>query len=93
MQESLFRREPVVAEVVAQPMACGLCASVSPVYDFGLVCCRVRFILSVPVLDIRREWFARWKRRDGEMCAEVEREVEARWKLNRKAMRNADNQD
>lgn len=93
MQESLFRREQVVAEVKAQPAVCGLCAAASPVYDFGLVCCRVRFILSVPVLDIRREWLDRWKRMDSEICAEVEREVEARWKSNRKAMRNADNQD
>lgn len=75
MQESLFRREPVVAEVMAQPAACGLCAATSPVYDFGLVCCRVRFILSVPVLDIRREWLDRWRKKDRAMSEQIENEV------------------
>lgn len=63
---------------------CELCIDVSPVYDFGLVCCRVRFILSVPVLEVRRAWLERWKRQDGEMCDSVEREVAARWKARRK---------
>lgn len=70
---------------------CALCIEDSPVYDFGLVCCRVRFILSVPVLEVRRAWLERWKRQDGEMCAVVEREVAAKWKLNRG--RDADGED
>lgn len=59
---------------------CELCVGDSPIYDFGLVCCRARFILSVPMLEVRRGWIERWKRKDSEMCAAVEREVRMRWR-------------
>lgn len=67
-----------------EPGACELCAVDSAVYNFGMVCCRVRFILGVPVLEIRQGWLERWRRMDSEMGAEVEREVAAQWKSKRK---------
>lgn len=59
---------------------CALCIDGSPVYDFGLVCCRVRFILSVPVLDVRRAWLERWRKLEGEMSELIESEVRRRWR-------------
>ena len=58
---------------------CDLCVQDSPVYNFGSVCCRVRFVIGEPRLEVRRMWIDRWKKRDGEMGTAVEREVMARW--------------
>lgn len=58
---------------------CELCIEKSPVYDFDMVCCRARFILGIPILDVRRAWIERWKKRDGAMGRAVEQEVTARW--------------
>lgn len=55
-----------------------MCAAMSPVFDFSLVCCRVRYIVNEPRLEVRRAWLERWKRKDGAMGEAVEREVAAR---------------
>ena len=58
---------------------CGLCRDQSGIFDFSLVCCRVRHILGEPRLEVRQAWIERWRRRDGLMCKVVEQEVAARW--------------
>lgn len=67
------------AESAEKVVDCELCIKKSPVHDFRLVCCRVRFIMSIPILEVRRAWIERWKKRDGAMGRVVEQEVTARW--------------
>lgn len=59
---------------------CELCAKQSAVLDFSRVCCRVRFVLSLPTREMRLGWLDRWKQKDGSaMAEEIEREVRAKW--------------
>lgn len=66
---------------MALPAECELCAKDDGNYDFGRVCCRARFITSLPMVHLRRGWMARWKTRESAgLYAEIERAVTARWK-------------
>lgn len=59
---------------------CALCAKRSGILNFNLVCCRVRFILSLPTREMRLGWLERWRSRDGNVVADaVEKEVKAKW--------------
>ncbi len=40
---------------------CQHCESGKGFYDFGLHCCRVRFLFGLPSLDARRGRLARWR--------------------------------
>ena len=60
---------------------CDLCAKRSATLDFNRVCCRVRFVMSLPNREMRVGWLDRWRAKDGpEMAEEIEREVKERWK-------------
>ncbi|MCP3017526.1 hypothetical protein [Cupriavidus basilensis] len=59
---------------------CDLCRAKGGRLDFNHVCCRVRFLLKMPHVEIRRAWIDYWRRRDGDtMATEIENEVTARW--------------
>lgn len=59
---------------------CELCEKKSAVMDFNRVCCRVRFVMSLPSREMRSGWLERWKQKDGSaMAEEVEREVKRQW--------------
>lgn len=61
---------------------CELCAKRSAVLDFRRICCRVRFVMSLPSLEMRAGWLALWREKDGKtMAEEIEREVRAKWQL------------
>lgn len=45
---------------------CELCAADLGVLDFGRPCCVARFVASVPLLEMRREWLERLGRRNEE---------------------------
>lgn len=77
---STVRRSADAVEDGESAADCALCIASSPVYNFGLVCCRVRFILSVPVLEVRRTWLERWRKREGEISKLIENEVRKRWR-------------
>lgn len=60
---------------------CDLCAKRSAVLDFNRICCRVRFVMSLPSREMRAGWLERWRKQDGPaMAEEIEREVKERWK-------------
>lgn len=90
MQRSLSLQETAEPEAQRVEHAaevltdCELCVVDSPVYQMGRVCCRVRYIMAEPRLEVRRAWLERWKRRDGTMGAKVEKAVEARWQSKKK---------
>jgi hypothetical protein len=59
---------------------CDLCARQSPVLEFSRICCRVRFVLTLPSRELRAEWLERWRAKDGRAMAEkIEREVREKW--------------
>lgn len=59
---------------------CELCAKRSAVLDFKRVCCRVRFVMTLPNREMRAGWLERWKAKDGPAMAEkVEMGVRERW--------------
>lgn len=63
---------------------CELCGKKSAIYDFNRLCCRVRFILSLPTRDMRATWLERWRAKDGKAMADaVEKAVLAQWKTGR----------
>ena len=71
-------------------MTCELCKRKSPVLDFNSICCRVRFLMTLPSRDIRAEWLERWRKRDGHrMADEIEKEVKERWNQRRKTARES----
>lgn len=63
-------------------MPCALCLSHSSILDFNRICCRVRFVMSLPSREQRAGWLERWRKQDGPaMAEEIEREVRAKWQL------------
>lgn len=63
---------------------CEQCAKSSAIYDFNRICCRVRFILSLPTREMRSGWLERWRSRDGKAMADaVEKAVLMKWKTGR----------
>lgn len=44
---------------------CELCEKRSAILDFNRVCCRVRFVMSLPSREMRAGWLERWKQKDG----------------------------
>lgn len=66
------------------PADCPLCvrAAGKPggLHNMSLVCCRVRFLLGVPTLDLRRGWLDRWREKLGsEKVDQIKAEVQRRW--------------
>ncbi len=59
---------------------CELCEKKSAILDFNRICCRVRFVMSLPTREMRVGWLERWRSRDGNAMADaVEKEVRERW--------------
>ena len=59
---------------------CDYCENRPGVYNFNNICCRVRFICSIPVRELRTQWIARWRKKYGdELADEVERRVKVEW--------------
>lgn len=59
---------------------CDLCQRAAIEYNFSNVCCRVRFLLSLPLRSQRVGWLKMWEERDGiRMAREIEQEVRRRW--------------
>lgn len=59
---------------------CELCEKKSAILDFSRICCRVRFVMSLPTREMRVGWLERWRVRDGNAMADaVEKEVRERW--------------
>jgi hypothetical protein len=50
---------------------CAKCAASSPLYDFGLVCCRVRFLIALPDVSMRKDWLAHWRAKGQVSVAET----------------------
>lgn len=66
--------------VADMPADCDLCAADLGRYDWSKVCCRSRFITSLPRVVLRRGWMERWKARESaEFYADIQRVVTARW--------------
>lgn len=66
-----------VPDIVAD---CELCITVSPFYDWHLVCCRARFISILPYRWLRSGWMARWKKMETPAFYDrIALEVNARW--------------
>lgn len=60
---------------------CELCEKKSAILDFNRICCRVRFVMSLPTREMRVGWLERWRARDGNAVADaVEKEVRERWR-------------
>lgn len=60
---------------------CELCEKKSAILDFNRICCRVRFVMSLPTREMRVGWLERWRSRDGNAVADaVEKEVRERWR-------------
>ncbi len=60
---------------------CELCEKKSAILDFNRICCRVRFVMSLPTREMRVGWLERWRSRDGNAVADaVEKEVKAIWR-------------
>jgi len=59
---------------------CELCEKKSAILDFNRICCRVRFVMSLPTREMRAGCLERWRSRDGNAMADaVEKEVRERW--------------
>ena len=59
---------------------CELCKTKAGRLNFALTCCRVRFLLKLPHVDMRRAWLDYWRKHDGDSIATtIETEVKARW--------------
>lgn len=60
---------------------CELCEKKSAILDFNRICCRVRFVMSLPTREMLAGWLERWRARDGNAVADaVEKEVRERWR-------------
>jgi len=60
---------------------CELCEKKSAILDFNRICCRVRFVMSLPTREMRVGWLDRWRSWDGNAMADaVEKEVRERWR-------------
>ena len=59
---------------------CDDCIEDKGLYDFSRACCRARFLVSVPLLDLRKGWMRRWKRKVSEEFYDaIEAAVKKRW--------------
>lgn len=59
---------------------CELCAADSCILDFGRPCCVARFIARLPLLEMRRGWLERLRRKkDGEFMERVEDRLREIW--------------
>jgi len=57
---------------------CELCEKKSAILDFNRICCRVRFVMSLPTREMRAGWLERWRSRDGNAMADaVEKELQS----------------
>ena len=57
---------------------CELCEKKSAILDFNRICCRVRFVMSLPTREMRACWLERWRSRDGNAMADaVEKELQS----------------
>lgn len=75
-------QQPALARsrMAALSTECDLCARDGGHYDFGRVCCRARFIVSLPLKRLRSGWMERWQSQlPYPVYAEVRDAVEARW--------------
>lgn len=68
MSEDLFStHQPVCNREIAPSFSddpCPLCVAKDGEYGWGNVCCRARFVISLPGIDWRRGWMARWKMKE-----------------------------
>lgn len=59
---------------------CDLCARDDGNYDFGRVCCRARYITSLPLKRLRTGWMERWRKQlPASTYAQLEDAVRVRW--------------
>ena len=82
MQKSLQLQEETPSQpdpLVEWLGECELCVDNSPVYQFDRLCCRVRYILGIPLREVRQAWLDRWRQREPEVAAKVEALVLERW--------------
>lgn len=81
------RRNEDSAVSVEKVVDCELCRQSSGIFDFSLICCRVRHVVSEPRLEVRQAWIERWNKSDSAMGKAVEQEVLVRWSKSKGAMR------
>lgn len=63
-------------------MTCTLCQADSGTYSMNLQCCRVRYLLNEPRVEVRRAWMERWEKKDGrEVVDAIKVEFERRFKI------------
>lgn len=69
------------------PSDCPRCAKAAGksggIYNFGpdIICCRVRFLLGLPTLELRRGWLERWRdQKGGEFVDKIKAELRKKWK-------------
>lgn len=74
--DQVVSSEPVMAVGIVD---CELCVVRSAIFDLGLLCCKVRYILGEPRLEIRRAWLERWAKKDREASERVSAEVLVKW--------------
>lgn len=61
---------------------CPLCAEGKGVYNWSQVCCRARFIVSIPIKSLRQAWLEKWAATDAQdVTAEIMTRVVALWIL------------
>ena len=65
-------------------MSCILCAQASGHYDFNQLCCRVRYLLTLPNLEARRAWLDQWRRQGDKAIEETEAALTAAFKDRKK---------
>lgn len=73
--------EPLMNADYEDAGECELCLVDSPVYEFRRMCCRVRYIVGEPRLEVRRAWLDRWKKKNHVFGEKVEQGVKAKWGL------------
>ena len=59
---------------------CNLCEQTSGHYDFLRLCCRVRFLLTLPNVEVRRAWLERWAWQGDKANDETKAAFEAEFK-------------
>jgi hypothetical protein len=81
MSGDLFSSEPVASTSFFDG-TCDLCTAAAGIYNWGNLCCRARFVTSLPGIDLRRGWMARWKSRETpSFYAAIARAVKAQWEI------------
>lgn len=61
-------------------MTCRHCADNRGNYDFALHCCKVRYLMQEPRLEVRRAMLERWERKLGKTEASaIKAEFERQW--------------